>query len=526
MKKILAKFRGLLFFSAATYTVCALLETVFALILGYVIDDAIGGDMQSLMWHTSADIAIILFSLLLYWLAIYLRRSYVMKSVSSVKNGLMSSIYNRGLLAYQKNPNAYYINLLSNDVDIMETDYLLPRPILLFYIAQFVFSVAALLFISWKATLCFVLLFLIPLIVPQLFGSLLAKRSQRVSDENESFTFELKEQIQGMAEIVENLSVLSFMKRFVAANERQQHSKKREGTAKTFVNELSTACGTVSQLGCMAVGGALVIGGEMSVGELIAAIQLLNSVFNPINGIAQITAQKQSAKPIIEKISTELQADPTPASSGSVLSGDIAYDDFCAWYEEEKPVIRDFSCHFDAGKTYAIIGDSGRGKTTIFKCLLKLHSNFSGDIHIGGQNIGALSADDIYGLIGYVPQNAYLFNETIEKNITMYGDYSQQEIADVIEKVNLSYLAQEDRGTLGDSGAEISGGEKQRILLARALIRKPKVLLLDEPTTALDPDTRDSINELIFSLEGYTRIVITHDRRPEYLERFDEVISL
>lgn len=526
MKVYVNKFRGILVFSAAAYALCALLETVFAVILGYVVDDAISGNMKQLIWHTVANIGIILVSLLLYWGAIHLRRTYVMKSVSSIKNGIMSSVYNRGLLAYHENSNSYYINLLSNDIDVVETDYLLPRPVLLFYIAQFVFSFFALLYISWKATLCFILLFLIPLIIPQLFAPVLAKRSRRVSSENESFTFELKEQIQGMAEIVENRSVHSFMKRFVDANERQQRSKKKVGTAQTFVNELSSACGTISQLGCMAVGGALVIGGEMSVGALIAAIQLLNSVFSPINGIAQISAQKQNAKPIMEKLTAELQMIPAPSSSGSVLSGDIVYNQLCAWYEEEKLVIRDFSCHFDEGKTYAVIGDSGRGKTTIFKCLLKLHSKFSGDIHIGGQDVRALSAEDIYGLIGYVPQNAYLFNDTIENNITMYGDYSQQEVAEVMGKVNLSDLAEGNRGTLGDSGAEISGGEKQRIILARALIRKPRVLLFDEPTTALDPDTRDSINELFFSLDGYTRIIITHDRRPEYLERFDEVISL
>lgn len=119
-----------------------------------------------------------------------------------------------------------------------------------------------------------------------------------------------------------------------------------------------------------------------------------------------------------------------------------------------------------------------------------------------------------------------MFNETIENNITMCGDYAKKEVQEIIKKVKLEHLVDGNRGKVGDSGTEISGGEKQRILLARALLRKPGVLLLDEPTTALDPGTRDSINNLIFSLKDYTRIVITHDRRPEYLERFDEVINI
>ena len=526
MKQIISKFRAFLVFSAVAYTVCALLETVCALILGNVVDDAVNGNMNALIGHTLAMIGIVLVSLLFYWIAIRLRRTYVMMSIASIKNSVMSSVYNRGFLAFQDNPDSYYINLLSNDVDVLEADYLHPRPVLLFYIAQFVFSIVALLIISWKATLCFILLFLIPLIIPQLFSKILTKRSQRVSEENEQFTFVLKEQIQGMAEIVENLSVLSFMKRFVDANNRQQMAKKRSGTAQTFVNEISAACGLISQLGCMAIGGALVIGGDMSAGELIASIQLLNSVFGPINGISQIVAQKQSAKPIMEKIASELQTERASASSAGVNSCDITYNNLRIWYKEEKPVISDFSCNFQQGKTYAVIGESGKGKTTIFKCLLKRHSQYEGDILIGGQDIRAISAEDIYGLIGYVPQNAYIFNDTIEKNVTMYGEYSKEDIANILKQVNLSHLSQEHCSALGDSGEEISGGEKQRIALARAMIRKPQVLVFDEPTTALDPDMRDSINELIFSLEGYTRIVITHDRRPEYLKCFDEVISL
>lgn len=527
MKKTKNKSPGLLFFSAAAYAICALLETIFALILGNVVDDAINGNLRGLIRHVFINIGIILISLLFYWIAIKLRRTYVMKNIISIKNRVMKSLYNRGLEAYSEKPNSYYINLLSNDVDIIEENYFLYRPVFIFCVMQFIFSLGALLFISWKATLSFALLFLIPLMIPQLFSTMLTKRSKLVSKKNESFTFELKEQIQGMAEIVENLSVSSFMKRFTEANKEQQLYKKRAGTAQNFVNELSSACGAISQLGCMAVGGALVIYGDMSVGALIAAVQLLNSVFGPINRIAEILAKRQGAKPMMEKLLSELEEEQAPVShKSSKPSGEIAYKNVEVWYEEGSPIVHNFSRQFTEGKIYAITGDSGRGKTTIFKCLLKLHSKFRGEIKIGGQDIGSLAAEDIYHLVGYVPQNGYLFNETIENNITMCGDYAKKEVQEIIKKVKLEHLVDGNRGKVGDSGTEISGGEKQRILLARALLRKPGVLLLDEPTTALDPGTRDSINNLIFSLKDYTRIVITHDRRPEYLERFDEVINI
>lgn len=527
MKKMKEESRKLLIYSAAAYSICALLETLFALILGKVVDDAVNGDMKQLICHAFMNIGIILISLLFYWIAIKLRRAYVRGNILSIKRRIMMSLYSRGLNIYSKKPNSYYINLLSYDVDMIEENYFLYRPLFVFCVAEFIFSFGALLLISWKALLSFAVLFLIPLIIPQLFAGMIKKRSEKVSEGNEHFIFEVKEQIQGMEEIVGNLSVSTFLKKFAEVNNVQQRNKESAGTGQNFVNELSASCGAISQLGCMAVGAALVIYGDMSVGALIASVQLLNSIFGPINKIAEISAKKESAKPIIEKLLPEMEQGQE-AISGAVskISGDIEYDNVEVWYEMGKPVIKKFSHRFKEGKTYAVIGDSGTGKTTLFKCLLKLHMDFSGKIRIGNREIENLSEEEIYDFVGYVPQNAYLFNETIENNITMSGAYSEKEIYDVIKKVNLEKLIEENRGKLGDLGQEISGGEKQRIILARALIRKPQVLLFDEPTTALDPGTRDSINEMIFSLTEYTRIVITHDRRPEYLVQFDEVIEI
>ena len=523
------KFLGSLFFSSIMYVICALSETLFALVLGNIVDNAVNGNMSHLFYNIAISIGIILVSLLIYYVAIDLRRNYVMKNIIQIKNNIMDSIYQKGLIDFRKNSDSYYMNILTNDVDLLENNYFLPKPILIFYISQFVFSITALIYISWKATLAFFLLFLIPLVVPQLFGGVLAKKSKDVSKNNEKFTFELKEQIQGMAEIYENLSISAFMKRFMDTNRSQQMSKRKDGTAKTFVNQISCTCGLISQLGCMAIGGVLVVQKEMSIGALIAAIQLLNAVFQPINGISEILAQSKSVKPIIEKFRKEVATYTISSSSNSLsnkLSGNIQYNNVYAWYDKENPIISDFNFNFVEGKTYAIVGKSGCGKTTLLKCLLKLHENYSGVISIGDKDIRNIAADDIYKYIGYVPQNAYIFNDTLKQNIKMYGEYSDQDVKYIIDKTKLSELDQKCHGSLGDAASLISGGEKQRIALARALIRNPRVLVFDEPTTALDPTTRDSINELIFSLQGYTRIVITHDIRPEYLDRFDDVISM
>ena len=527
IKKITQKHRGILCLSAVMYLICAGIDTVFAIVMGNIVDSSVDLQMHKLLVSTAISMGLVVGSLLFEWLAIVTQRGYVMRCVTELKASLMQSFFRRELPAFHKESNSYYLNILSNDVDLVENDYLLKKPLLPYLAGQFLFSVAALFYLSWKATLFFFLLFLLPIFVPQLLDRILAKRKAALSVANEDFTFELKEQIQGMSDIVTCLSIPAFFKKFTHANQAQQKAKKAAGETESFVQIAAGVCGFVAQLGCMAIGGIFVIRGELRIGELIAAVQLLNSVFSPITRFSSTLACMSGSRPVREKVDAELQAELPPAASAEpALSGEIRFQKLSVAYTPEKPVLQNFDHTFSEGKTYAVIGSSGSGKTTLMNCLLKIYEDYTGNIFIGDRDIRNLPAADVYQYIGLVPQNPYLFNDTLSQNITLGGDYSEEEQSAVIDRVCLRKFASASREELGDSGANISGGEKQRIALARALLRRPKVLVFDEPTAALDPSTRDSINELIFSLDGYTRIVITHDLRDEYLSHFDEVVSL
>ena len=191
-----------------------------------------------------------------------------------------------------------------------------------------------------------------------------------------------------------------------------------------------------------------------------------------------------------------------------------------------KDIIRGFSNVIKTGECCAIVGESGKGKTTLVKIMLKMIDTFGGVVRIGGVNISDISSNQLYKYVSFVPQNIYLFNDTIKNNIIMNNDVSQDRFNEIIKKTRLEKLLSEINTEIGDAGEKISGGEKQRIGIARALMKQPRIIVFDEPASALDPITRDVINELIFSLTDYTRIVITHDCRDEYLKRFDKVITL
>ena len=182
------------------------------------------------------------------------------------------------------------------------------------------------------------------------------------------------------------------------------------------------------------------------------------------------------------------------------------------------------------GKITLIAGPSGSGKTTLIKLLLKYYDNYTGEIYFGDQDIKNATEREILAQISVVNQSAFLFNASLYENITMFGQTPAQDsdaYQALLEELNLTDLAKRvGEKPLGDFGDHISGGERQRICIARAMQKHASVMVFDEPTTGLDPENVKLIQEFIFRQKHITRIVITHDWSKEYLDRFDEVIRV
>lgn len=161
------------------------------------------------------------------------------------------------------------------------------------------------------------------------------------------------------------------------------------------------------------------------------------------------------------------------------------------------------------------------------KMLLRYYENDNGVITVIDTDIREFGRFDIYDKIGLVGQISFIFNSTIENNITMYRSVSEHTLEEAVWHVNIAALtAQNANQEIGDSGNQISGGERQRIAFARVLLSDPKVIIVDEPIASLDPDNKQQINDLIFSMNSVTRIVITHDWDDNYLAQFDGVVDL
>ena len=183
---------------------------------------------------------------------------------------------------------------------------------------------------------------------------------------------------------------------------------------------------------------------------------------------------------------------------------------------------------FDAGKSYAIVGGSGSGKSTLLNLLMASHSGYAGSICYDDTELRQISSESLYEMVSVVQQNVFIFNASIRDNITMFSEFPKEEVDRAIEMSGLSKLIGE-RGEdylCGENGSGLSGGEKQRISIARSLLKKSQVLLVDEATAALDTQTAFQVSNAILNLDELTRIVVTHALDENLLKRYDCVLTL
>ena len=177
-----------------------------------------------------------------------------------------------------------------------------------------------------------------------------------------------------------------------------------------------------------------------------------------------------------------------------------------------------------------VIGESGSGKSTLLNIISGMYDEYDGEVMIGDEELKQVERNSLSHLVSLASQEVFLFNDTIRNNITLYREYSDEQIHNVLKQCGLENLIQELPDGLdtlvGENGSNFSGGEKQRINLARAFIRDSKILLLDEVSANLDSVTTDFIERTVLALEGKTVISVAHKMPEKLAELYDEVIRV
>lgn len=485
------------------------------------------GDM---IWNIVLAVVTLLLYYFLNIASTVFRLKYLSHTEVCLKEGIMKNLLARPWQAFRRHNGAYYLNLLTTDTDLYRTDVLSSITGIVDAAFSVLLSVVMLFVLNPWLCLAGAVVSLLPLSLNNLFTQMQQKTKTAFSKQSEQYTNSLKETVEGheTIHIQENAGI--FLNRFSRASEDKQkayfsYSFSRNLNAYTLYTVASFA-----NVAGLAVGGFLVLGGSLNAAMMLAATGYFSSIANGFsNGIENIITIR-SSKGIRNKLLEE-QSCPCPVDSGATLEvpAAVSYEDVSFGFGERE-LYSHFRKDFRPGACCAIVGESGSGKSTLVKLLLKYFDDYTGAIRLGGRDIRDLSETEVFSRVTMVGQTPFLFNASLYENITMFSGQPERQseaYQSLLRALNLVDLAEQvgDR-PLGDFGDTISGGERQRISMARALRNHTGIMIFDEPTTGLDPENVRLIQEFIFNLRDVTRIVITHDRSEPFLERFDEVIYI
>lgn len=281
-------------------------------------------------------------------------------------------------------------------------------------------------------------------------------------------------------------------------------------------------------------GGLFFYFGKIDAGEFTAFVLYISTLIAPIRTLANIYEQIQNGatgfKRFCEIMDIEPEKEAEDAIEVSELKGEIVFDDVTFGYESEdgNKVISNFSMTIPAGKTVALVGPSGGGKTTICHLIPRFYEIDGGRITVDGYDLKKIKRESLRSNIGLVQQDVFLFNGTIKENIA-YGNFNatDEEIAEAAKKANIhDYIVSLPDGyqtNVGERGVKLSGGQKQRVSIARAFLKNPSILILDEATSALDNSTEMLIQDALNKLsDGRTTLVVAH--RLSTVKNADEII--
>ena len=295
----------------------------------------------------------------------------------------------------------------------------------------------------------------------------------------------------------------------------------RAVAAQAGIPAMMDVVAAIGFFGVLTYGGIQIIDGEKSIGEFMSFFTAIALVFDPLRRLGALSGAWQTALVSLERIYVVLQqrpsitspAVPTPLAVGA-RDADIRFEDVHFSYGDQ-PVLNGLSLVAEAGKTTALVGSSGAGKSTVFNILARLVDADSGQVSVGGTDIRALDLNGLRAMISVVTQDTQLFDETIRDNILLGQDVDDAQLQQALNAAHvanfLPNLSDGIQTPAGPRGSALSGGQRQRVAITRALLRDTPILLLDEATSALDAKSEAIVQGALESLsEGRTTIVIAH----------------
>ncbi len=528
--------KKLFFCDMACSLASAGLGLLFPLITKRIMDVTIpNGNLNELIFFAAVLVGIyIAISLFTYFIN-YWGHLVGVRIEADIREDLFSHLQKLSFKYYDTNRTGQIMSKMLNDLfDITELAHHGPEDIFI-SVVMFFGSSIILFNIEWRLALC--ILIMLPIIA---WFAITRRKKMR------SAFADVRVKIADVNAQVENsISGIRVVQSFT--NEQHEIAKFHEGNGffkiakKASYNAMATfmsGMGFLTNI-CNAlvliIGGINVINKNMQLSDLVVFLLYVNIILQPVQKLTNFTQQFEQGmsgfRRFLEIMDTDVDIKDKPnAVNLEAVKGDIEFHNVTFKYTDEEEVLNNISLKIGAGKTVAVVGPSGGGKTTLCQLIPRFYSCLSGSITLDGTDITDIKLNSLRSAIGMVQQDIFLFAGTIKENIK-YGNINatDEEIIIAAKKARVhDFIMSCPDGydtNVGEKGVRLSGGQKQRLSIARAFLKNPPILILDEATSALDNETEQKVQRSLFELsEGRTTLVIAH--RLSTIKNADEIIVL
>ena len=496
-----------------TMVFCSLAMTV---VTKNLIDAAVGAQADGLWKFGAALLALMLAEIAIGYISSLIRVHASAKLQHSLQRTLLRDILTKEYASLKGYHSGELVNRVFSDAGVIRSGVLGILPGILGMMVSFIGAAAILIALDWRFVLLLAVAGVIGVIIVLLFRNPMKERHKRMQKAEDKLHAVIQETLGNIRLIKASLSEGRVMRQIRSRQETMEKEQIRQGKFSAIMNNSMSVMFDFSWLFCMLWGCAAIFRGELTYGSLAAMIQLIGRVQGPIASAVGIATEIYGVTASAERLMalTDLPSETT----GETLKDfdEINIDHVTFRYDDgTDDVLRDISCVIRKGEFVALTGTSGGGKSSLFQLLLGIYNPTAGKVAYRTGSEETLACRETRSLFAYVPQGNTLFSGTLRENLVMFtDDATDAEIDQALKVACIDDMAAEVGldVELGERGVGISEGQAQRVAVARALLTRAPILLLDESTSALDEDTEARMLQNISAMRDKTLLIVTHRR--------------
>lgn len=453
--------------------------------------------------------------------------------VAGLKRDIVEALLKKSIVDFNTYSVSQYTSIINRDVDKMNRCYFDALCGIYRVSICFVVNLGLVFWMNPIVAILNIFISLMSVFLPRLFEKKMLENQEKSSTNSEKYYGLLKDYLSGFTTI-KLFHIQQSIKDKIERSNRELETSNFVSIATNYsVSWISMLCTQIAYILTIVIGIGCTIKGWMTIGSVISISQLMGGIVVPIQEMPEHLANYRSVQGIRKKIEEIMKSKQEEVEKEEVCfgeSGDIQVWNISYAYDTRDSLLEDISFTIEANKKYVLIGGSGSGKSTLAKLLMRFYSCKNGKITFGGRDIREYPDKQFYRMVTYLAQDIFLFDDTLLSNITLYRSYAEEEIARAVKLSGLQGLIERLpdglQTIIEGNGMNFSGGEKQRIGIARALLSGAKFIVFDEITANLDTELSATIEDTIMNLPATSVLYITHKWSRTLFEKSDAILML